>query len=210
MIDYDHQSIFESDAVLASQFFTPRTALPDPERALMVAVLEDAVRCFLNHYGAADRKQRILYEEARAWVLSAERTGFCAFENVCDVLGGSNPAICAGSCWRGATSVAPRPPRRDAALLASDASSAGLGRAAHHRLAQPHASAYTPNQSPPLVEVFDVKGVLRARPQRTACGASAASQPAGVVRSKVPNWASCGAILSAGPTITMTPSVVGT
>jgi len=87
MIDYDHQSIFESDAVLASQFFTPPTALPDPERALMVAVLEDGVRCFLNYYRAADRKQRILYEEARAWLLSAQRTGLYAFENVCDVLG---------------------------------------------------------------------------------------------------------------------------
>ena len=53
----------------------------------MVAVLEDAVRCFLNHYGAADRKQRMLYEEARAWLLSTEHTGLYAFENVCDVLG---------------------------------------------------------------------------------------------------------------------------
>jgi len=87
MIDYDHHSILEPDAVLASQFFTPQTALPEPERALMVAVLEDAVRCFLNYYRATDRKQRDLYEDTRKWLMSSESSGLYAFGNVCEVLG---------------------------------------------------------------------------------------------------------------------------
>lgn len=87
MIDYDQQGILESDAVLASQFFTPQTGLPDPERALMVAVLEDAVRCFLNYCDATDRKARDLYEDARAWFMASDRPELFAFENVCGVLG---------------------------------------------------------------------------------------------------------------------------
>lgn len=87
MIDDDHHSILEPDAILASQFSTPQTTLPEPERALMVAVLEDAVRCFLNHYRATDPKPRALYEDTRKWLMSSERSGLYAFENVCDVLG---------------------------------------------------------------------------------------------------------------------------
>jgi hypothetical protein len=79
--------IFEPDVVLASEFFTPRTGLPSPERALVVAVLEEAARCFLNYGSSTDRKQRVLYDEARDWFASDDRSYLYAFENVCDVLG---------------------------------------------------------------------------------------------------------------------------
>ncbi len=79
--------IFEPDVTLASELRTTRTGLPDPERELLIAVLEDAARCFLHHCAATDRKQRVLYEEARDWFFSADRTRLFAFESVCDVLG---------------------------------------------------------------------------------------------------------------------------
>jgi hypothetical protein len=53
----------------------------------MVAVLEDAVRCYLNYADAADRKQRALADDAEAWFASTERLHLYDFENVCDVLG---------------------------------------------------------------------------------------------------------------------------
>lgn len=87
MIDFENHAVFEPDAVLASQFFTPGTDLPEPERLLMVAVLEDAVRCLLNFHGATEVKKVALYREAHAWLMSTERTGLYAFENICDVLG---------------------------------------------------------------------------------------------------------------------------
>lgn len=86
MIDNENH-IFEPDVVLASEFFTPRSGLPDPERALMIAVLEEAARCFTNYGGATDRKLRVLHEEAREWFASDDRSHLYAFENVCDVLG---------------------------------------------------------------------------------------------------------------------------
>jgi hypothetical protein len=53
----------------------------------MIAVLEEASRCFLNLCTSNDRKQRALYEEARDWFESADRTHLYAYENVCVVLG---------------------------------------------------------------------------------------------------------------------------
>ena len=79
--------IFEPDVVLSSEFFTPGTGLPSPERALMIAVLEDATRCFLRRYDPANRKQHALYEEARDWFLSSEHSRLFDFETVCGVLG---------------------------------------------------------------------------------------------------------------------------
>ncbi len=86
MLDFDSHAIFEPDAVLASQL-EPRSGLPEPEHSLMVAVLEDAVRCYLNYADAADRKQRALADDADAWFASTDRTRLYDFENVCDVLG---------------------------------------------------------------------------------------------------------------------------
>lgn len=86
MIDSENR-IFEPDVVLASDFFTPRSALPDPERALMIAVLEEAARSFTNYRGSTDRKLRALHAEARDWFASEDRSHLYTFENVCDVLG---------------------------------------------------------------------------------------------------------------------------
>jgi hypothetical protein len=86
-MDHLDNRIFEPDVTLASELLTTRTGLPDPERALLIAVLEDASRCFLHHCTATDRKPRALYEEARDWFFSDEHTRLFAFETVCDVLG---------------------------------------------------------------------------------------------------------------------------
>ena len=78
--------IFEQDVVVSAELFARRSGLPDPERSLMLAVLEDAMRCFLD-YGDAEGKQRALYDEARGWLESDARMGLYDFANVCDVLG---------------------------------------------------------------------------------------------------------------------------
>jgi hypothetical protein len=78
--------IFEQDTVLSADFFGDRSGPLTPERSLMLAVLEEAARCFLN-YGSAQGKQRVLYDEASDWFASSERRRLYDFENICDVLG---------------------------------------------------------------------------------------------------------------------------
>jgi hypothetical protein len=56
------------------------------ERALMRAVLEDAIRCLIGEVGP--RQQRAaLAAEARAWIETADPRWPYSFENVCDGLG---------------------------------------------------------------------------------------------------------------------------
>jgi len=87
MADDDQNDILESEAILASQFCVPKAALPGPERSLLVAVFEDAVRCLLKHCRATDHMQRALYNDARRWILASEPDGLYAFANVCGLLG---------------------------------------------------------------------------------------------------------------------------
>lgn len=87
MASHELHGIFDSQTILASQFYVKRTALPGPECSLMVAVFEDAVRCLLNHCRATNRTERALYNDARRWILSCEPAGLYAFANVCDLLG---------------------------------------------------------------------------------------------------------------------------
>lgn len=86
MIDTDNH-IFEPDIVLSSQFFAPPAGPATPERTLMVAVLEEAVRSLFRYATTTDRKERRIYEEARDWFRSPEQTRLYDFENVCNVVG---------------------------------------------------------------------------------------------------------------------------
>jgi hypothetical protein len=56
-----------------------------PERRLMLAVLEDAIRTLLLARRTAVPRKRLLRE--LAWVESTSQTEPFAFESICDVLG---------------------------------------------------------------------------------------------------------------------------
>jgi DNA-binding CsgD family transcriptional regulator len=56
------------------------------ERALLRAVLEDAIRCMAAAVGPV-RERAVLAAEARAWVNDTDRRWPMSFENVCDALG---------------------------------------------------------------------------------------------------------------------------
>lgn len=57
-----------------------------PERALMQAMLQDAVLCLL-HEAAPMSERPQLAAEARAWIQSRSRDWVFAFESVCEALG---------------------------------------------------------------------------------------------------------------------------
>jgi len=78
----------QPDVILPTQFFQSlRTKSQfNGERRLMIAVLEDAVNCFMKQLHATDPKARQLFLEAQEWITADDRTWFFAFENVCDTL----------------------------------------------------------------------------------------------------------------------------
>jgi hypothetical protein len=80
--------LLQPDTLLPSQYFAAlrRKGAHEPERRLVIAVLQDAVDCFQKHAAARDRKARQLYLDAEEWICSEDRSWPFSFENVCDLL----------------------------------------------------------------------------------------------------------------------------
>lgn len=80
---------FPSVALLPEQFFSspPEEAKGRGERALMRAVLEDAIFCFQTYRDAPRRSERRLAHEAEAWVWAEDYRWPFSFCNICQALG---------------------------------------------------------------------------------------------------------------------------
>ena len=82
-------AVFQADTLATEQYLATykRKINLDPERALMFAVLQDAVVCFQEYVGAQNKRKRRLFREADEWILSADNFHLFSFENVCASLG---------------------------------------------------------------------------------------------------------------------------
>jgi hypothetical protein len=78
----------EPETILPSQFFdrVQIDATLQPEKRLMLAVLEDAVGTFQKYVTATTRRGRRLFEEAEAWFDTTGSDWPFAFENICQAL----------------------------------------------------------------------------------------------------------------------------
>lgn len=60
----------------------------EPERNLLLAVLEDAIRCYLGYRdGDNSARNRLLFADARDWINSQSRYSIFAFRNLCEIIG---------------------------------------------------------------------------------------------------------------------------
>jgi hypothetical protein len=82
-------SLFQPDTLLPEQYLeTFRRKLHlEPEKKLMLAVLEDAIACYQKYIVARDGKGKILFQETEEWVLDGNGDWLFSFANVCDTLG---------------------------------------------------------------------------------------------------------------------------
>ena len=80
--------LLQPDTLLPSQYFAAlrRKGAHEPERRLVIAVLQDAVDCFQKHLLGRDRKAQQLFADAEQWIASEDRSWPFSFENVCDLL----------------------------------------------------------------------------------------------------------------------------
>ena len=81
-------ALFQPDVLLPSQYLdtTRRKTYLEPEKKLMLAILEDAIWCFQNGLLATDARRKSLLSEAKEWIMEEGRERLFAFENVCDIL----------------------------------------------------------------------------------------------------------------------------
>ena len=64
-------TLFEPDILAPAQYFDNRRrkALLEPEKRLMLAILEDGINCFQDHILEESGKGKQLFEDAERWLL---------------------------------------------------------------------------------------------------------------------------------------------
>ena len=86
-------ALFQPDSLLPAHYFGTlrRKTLSEPEKRLMLAILEDAIHCFQDNLLTQNVRSRRLFEEAEEWIVEADGDWIFSFENICEALG-FNPA----------------------------------------------------------------------------------------------------------------------
>ena len=81
-------SLFQPDTLLSEDYAANfRRKIPlEPERTLLLAVLEDGIRCFQENLFAVSGKRRTLFDEAKEWLFSDDADWFCSFVSICTLL----------------------------------------------------------------------------------------------------------------------------
>lgn len=82
-------SLFQPDTLLPEQYLdTFRRKLQlEPEKKLMLAILEDGIACFQKYVFARDGKGKALFREAETWVEETGGEAVFSFDSVCESLG---------------------------------------------------------------------------------------------------------------------------
>lgn len=58
----------------------------EPEKVLMLAVLQDAINCFQVNVVAHSGKRKKLFDEAEGWILEKDNDWIFSFASVCETL----------------------------------------------------------------------------------------------------------------------------
>jgi hypothetical protein len=82
-------SLFQPDTLLSTQYFENlrRKTLFEPEKRLMLAILEDGIHCYFDNLHASGSKRKRLFEDAAAWIVESDGDWVFSFESVCGALG---------------------------------------------------------------------------------------------------------------------------
>jgi hypothetical protein len=81
--------LFQPDTLALEEYLqeSRRTGPLDPERALMLAILEDGVACYKEYAFSNPGPKRALFSEAEAWICSDDYQWPFSFVNLCEVFG---------------------------------------------------------------------------------------------------------------------------
>ncbi len=86
---FDAVTLFDADGVDADQYTdTVKRKTPlEPEKHLLLAILEDALACYRKNLFARTAKKQAAYRDAEEWIFATDDERFLSFESVCGVLG---------------------------------------------------------------------------------------------------------------------------
>ena len=82
-------SLFQPDTLLSAQYFDNlrRKTLLEPEKRLMLALLEDAIHCFQDNMSAQTVRKKKLFDETEDWIVEMDGDWIFSFDHVCETLG---------------------------------------------------------------------------------------------------------------------------
>jgi hypothetical protein len=82
-------SLFHPDTIAAPEYFESldRRTSQDPSKKLMLAILEDGLKCFLANLSARGGKNKQLFVEAEQWIMAEGSDEIFSFGSICEVLG---------------------------------------------------------------------------------------------------------------------------
>ena len=81
-------SLFQPDILIMERFLetTRKKSHLEPEKDLMLAVMEDAVDCYFKNIFAKTEKEKALFRDAEDWILEENSRRFFSFDNICEIL----------------------------------------------------------------------------------------------------------------------------
>ena len=82
-------SIFQPDTLLPEQYLDTfrRKIQLEPEKKLMLAILEDGIACFQKHLFARDGKGKALFRDSETWIEEKNSEAVFSFDSVCECIG---------------------------------------------------------------------------------------------------------------------------
>ncbi len=88
-MDEKNLSISGIDADAQQRFFDTfrRAEYLEPEKVLLLAVLEDAIHCYRKFAYVRDRAGSAQFSDVERWIMGGGREWIFAFETVCELLG---------------------------------------------------------------------------------------------------------------------------
>jgi len=80
--------LFQPDSALPNDYLETirRTSHIEPEKELMLAVLEDGLGCFQQNLFANRPRDKTRFQEAEDWILEESRHWLFSFEIICEAL----------------------------------------------------------------------------------------------------------------------------
>ncbi len=88
-MDEKNLNLIGIDADAPQRYFDTfrRAEYLEPERVLLLAVLEDAIHCYRKFANAHDRAGRAQFHATEQWIMGGGNEWIFAFETVCEFLG---------------------------------------------------------------------------------------------------------------------------
>jgi hypothetical protein len=104
--------LFQPDSLLSAHYFGTlrRKTFLEPEKRLMLALLEDAIHCSQDNLLTQNVRSRRLFEEAEEWIVEVDGDWVFSFENICEALG-FNPAYVRQDLLRWVANKLPKHPK---------------------------------------------------------------------------------------------------